>query len=194
MTMEVGSTTWGPSGVLGIFVMTAGPNGFVTNAVVYTISLLIAALGGYLITSLFMKERELVPQGEESDGAGKEVPAQKDAGMATGEAAFTAPAGSGRRVRRGESIMTDLLQGGFSHVVKDAFGIHVRPASELVKLAGQFDATVTITAGDRTVTCNSVAVILNLGATQGTRLSVTAEGAESREALAAIRKFMEERI
>ncbi len=208
MTMEVGSTTWGPSGVLGIFVMTAGPNGFVTNAVVYTISLLIAALGGYLITSLFMKEGELVPQEEESiqqsegsvsqeeesNGAGKEVPAQKDAGMATGEAAFTASAGSGRRVRRGESIMTDLLQGGFSHVVKDAFGIHVRPASELVKLAGQFDATVSITAGDKTVACNSVAGILNLGATQGMRLFVTAEGAESREALAAIRKFMEERI
>ena len=56
MAMEVGSTTWGPSGVLGVFVMTAGPNGFVTNAIVYMISLLLACLGGYLITAIFYKE------------------------------------------------------------------------------------------------------------------------------------------
>ena len=59
MTMEVASTTWGPSGVLGVFVMTAGPHGFVQNAIVYMASLLIACLGGYIVTQLFFKEKEL---------------------------------------------------------------------------------------------------------------------------------------
>ncbi|MBO4787824.1 MAG: PTS glucose transporter subunit IIB, partial [Lachnospiraceae bacterium] len=59
MTMEVASTTWGPSGVLGVFVMTAGPHGFVQNAIVYMASLLIACLGGYIVTQLFLKEKEL---------------------------------------------------------------------------------------------------------------------------------------
>ena len=60
MTMEVASTTWGPSGVLGVFVMTAGPHGFVQNAIVYMASLLIACLGGYIVTQLFFKEKELI--------------------------------------------------------------------------------------------------------------------------------------
>ena len=60
MTMEVASTTWGPSGVLGVFVMTAGPHGFVQNAIVYMASLLISAFGGYLVTQLFFKEKELI--------------------------------------------------------------------------------------------------------------------------------------
>ncbi|MBO4652103.1 MAG: PTS transporter subunit EIIC [Lachnospiraceae bacterium] len=60
MTMEVASTTWGPSGVLGVFVMTAGPHGFVQNAIVYMASLLISAIGGYLVTQLFFKEKELI--------------------------------------------------------------------------------------------------------------------------------------
>lgn len=59
MTMEVASTTWGPSGVLGVFVMTAGPHGFVQNAIVYMASLLISAFGGYLVTQFFFKEKEL---------------------------------------------------------------------------------------------------------------------------------------
>ena len=63
MAMEVGSTTWGPSGVLGVFVMTAGPNGFVTNALVYFAGLVISYIGGFVLTTFAIGEDELIQKG-----------------------------------------------------------------------------------------------------------------------------------
>ncbi|MCR4605428.1 MAG: glucose PTS transporter subunit IIA [Eubacterium sp.] len=67
MGMQVASTTWGPSGLLGVFVMTAGPNGFIKNAIIYLGGLVISYIGGYVITSIFMKEKDLMPEEQMSE-------------------------------------------------------------------------------------------------------------------------------
>ena len=51
MLMEVASTTWGPSGLLGIFVMTEGPRGPAASVLCYLIGLLISCIGGFLFTA-----------------------------------------------------------------------------------------------------------------------------------------------
>ena len=61
MVMQVASTTWGPSGIPGVFVMTAGPNGALQNAFIYLFSLALSYVGGYLIVSIFVKNNELIP-------------------------------------------------------------------------------------------------------------------------------------
>ncbi|MBR5376721.1 MAG: HPr family phosphocarrier protein [Lachnospiraceae bacterium] len=175
MVNEVASTTWGPSGVLGVFVMTAGPNGVLKNAVVYMTSLLIACIGGYIVTSLFFSEKELAVKESDSPSHNKTAEAER------------------RKVKHGESITLEM-QGGFYHTVTDPFGIHVRPASELIKLARSYDAQVSITSGGKTVSCTAMADIISLGAAQGTRLFVSAGGPQKREALEAVRNFMEERL
>jgi len=56
MLMRVASTTWGPSGLLGAFVMTEGPHGAVASVGYYLIGLLISCVGGYVLTYLSMKK------------------------------------------------------------------------------------------------------------------------------------------
>ena len=50
MLMEVAATTWGPSGILGVFVMTEGPRGALVSVGCYLIGLVISAVMGWLIT------------------------------------------------------------------------------------------------------------------------------------------------
>ena len=50
MAMEVASTTWGPSGLLGAFVMTAGPNGGIQSVLVYLGGLVVSYIASYVIT------------------------------------------------------------------------------------------------------------------------------------------------
>ena len=59
MVTQVASTTWGISGLLGTFVMTAGPIGPVKGILLYLTALVISYIGGYLITSAFYKEDEI---------------------------------------------------------------------------------------------------------------------------------------
>ena len=59
MVTQVASTTWGPSGLLGAFVMTAGPHGSVRSVLLYLTALVISYIGGYLTTNIFYREEEL---------------------------------------------------------------------------------------------------------------------------------------
>lgn len=59
MLMQVASTTWGPSGLLGALVMTEGPNGAVLSIACYMIGLLISCAAGYLITALTLSQNKI---------------------------------------------------------------------------------------------------------------------------------------
>lgn len=59
MLMQVAATTWGPSGLLGIFVMTAGPNGAAMSIVYYLIGLVISYIMGFVFTWFGIKEQDV---------------------------------------------------------------------------------------------------------------------------------------
>ncbi len=59
MVTQVASTTWGPSGLLGAFVMTAGPGGSVRSVLLYLTALIISYIGGFLITNALYRKEEL---------------------------------------------------------------------------------------------------------------------------------------
>lgn len=56
MAMQVASTTWGPSGVIGAFVMTAGPNNPFMTILYYMIGLVISGVMAFLITKFMIKD------------------------------------------------------------------------------------------------------------------------------------------
>lgn len=58
MLMEVAATAWGPSGVLGAFVMTEGPLGAGRSIACYFVGLLISGAMGYLITMIGLPARD----------------------------------------------------------------------------------------------------------------------------------------
>ena len=59
MAMRVGATTWGPSGLLGIFTMTAGPNAGIRSVIFYLIGLLISYVCAYLITAVLIPDKDV---------------------------------------------------------------------------------------------------------------------------------------
>lgn len=69
--------------------------------------------------------------------------------------------------------------------------MHARPASELVKIAGQFEADIEVGNGREWVNGRSVLSILSLAATQGTTLTVRANGGDAEAALTALGEVIE---
>ena len=65
-------------------------------------------------------------------------------------------------------------------------GLHARPAAEIVERAGEFDADVTILAGDRQANAVSITQVIALGATVGDEVTVTANGDDADAALEAV--------
>lgn len=66
MAFRVASTTWGPSGVIAIPLMTyvnGEPNALLGFGL-YTAGLLISAIGGFLFTWFFIKEKKVAPKAE----------------------------------------------------------------------------------------------------------------------------------
>jgi len=59
MAMQVASTTWGPSGVIALSVMTGGPNGPVMSVLYYGIALVISYVMGYVITNIALKTEDV---------------------------------------------------------------------------------------------------------------------------------------
>ena len=60
MAMQVAATTWGPSGILGVFTMTAGPNAGLPGVMYYLAGLLISCVMAFLITTAFVSEKDVL--------------------------------------------------------------------------------------------------------------------------------------
>ena len=111
MAMEVGSTTWGPSGLLGVFVMTSGPLGAIKSVLVYVAGLVVSYIASFIITSLFYSEKELAEAAPEA--APETAPEADDAAAPEtelGRLAISAPC-SGEPVRM-EDIPDPVFAGG----------------------------------------------------------------------------------
>ena len=59
MFMQVAATAWGPSGLLGLCVMDAGPAGMAASLGSYAIGLAISYVMGFVITNALVKEQEV---------------------------------------------------------------------------------------------------------------------------------------
>lgn len=171
MLFQVAATTWGPSGVLGFFVMTAGPNGALKTMLFYGIGLLIACVMGGLITYFCIRPSDVTEQAEPDE---KPKPA------------------AAVRVAHGETVLR--FTDPDACVIRDPSGIHARPAGQIAALAKRFDAAVTLSANGKTARADSILEIMSLGAAKGTAVSLRAEGEQKAEALEAIRAFMKENL
>jgi len=73
-------------------------------------------------------------------------------------------------------------------------GLHARPASEFVKLAGGFKADIKIrntTTNSNLVDAKSILSVLTLGVEKNHEIELTAEGDDEVQALAALRELIE---
>jgi phosphocarrier protein len=73
-------------------------------------------------------------------------------------------------------------------------GLHARASAKFVQTVERFDAAVTVTRCGETVGGRSIMGLLTLGAAQGTTITVTAEGHDAEDSLAAITALVENRF
>lgn len=64
--------------------------------------------------------------------------------------------------------------------------LHARPAGALALAAARFSAAVSLAVGGRAADAKSVLGIMGLGATSGQQVTVSADGPDAEEAVAAI--------
>ena len=62
-------------------------------------------------------------------------------------------------------------------------GLHTRPATQLVKAAKGYEADITIIANGKSVKATSLLKLQTLGVTQGTMVTIAAEGAQAEQAV-----------
>ncbi len=73
--------------------------------------------------------------------------------------------------------------------VEHKVGLHARPASQFVKLAGKYPCTIAVrnvTSDGKAVNAKSILSVLTLGVQQGHTIEIDAEGEQAAEALDAL--------
>lgn len=82
----------------------------------------------------------------------------------------------------------------FQYVIKDALGIHARPAGQLVKLLKEYASTVTVTKGEKTVEAIRLMSLMGLGVKCGDTITVEVEGPDEKFACEAVEAFFKENL
>ena len=77
--------------------------------------------------------------------------------------------------------------------IKNADGLHMRPAMQFVDVASRFDSDITVSNDENTVDGKSIMQMSMLAATCGTKLRLKAEGQDAKEAIEALRELVEEK-
>ncbi len=83
----------------------------------------------------------------------------------------------------------------FTYTITDPLGIHARPAGLLAKAAKAYaDTTVTVAKDGNAVKASQLMKLMSLGVKQGNVVTVTAEGPQEDEAIAAMETFFKENL
>ena len=77
--------------------------------------------------------------------------------------------------------------------IKNADGLHMRPAMRFVDLASGFESDIKISNPDMTADGKSIMQMSMLAATYGTKLKIRAEGPDAQQATNALRELVEQK-
>ena len=88
------------------------------------------------------------------------------------------------------------LEGGESREMKivNRKGLHARATAKFVQCVDRFDAEISVTRCGETVGGDSIMGILTLGAGLGSTITVSARGAQAKEALDALAALVADRF
>ena len=78
--------------------------------------------------------------------------------------------------------------------IKNADGLHMRPAMQFVDIANQFDCDITVSNDQTHVDGKSIMQMSMLAATCGTKLNIKAQGDDAQKALDALRELVEDKL
>lgn len=79
-------------------------------------------------------------------------------------------------------------------LIVNKLGLHARAATQLAKLANQFDADITLKLGEKSANASSVLGLMMLEGNQGKEVLVISEGNDAEDAMVAIEQLIAERF
>ena len=65
-------------------------------------------------------------------------------------------------------------------------GVHARPATSLVQVAGKYEADINLEYNGKSVNMKSIMGVMSLGIPSGSEITFSAEGSDEKEAVEAI--------
>ncbi len=77
--------------------------------------------------------------------------------------------------------------------IRNAEGLHMRPAMQFIDIASRFDSEVTVSNDETSVDGKSIMQMSMLAATCGTKLKIEAQGADAQQAVEALRELVEQK-
>ena len=75
--------------------------------------------------------------------------------------------------------------------VKNSVGLHARPATFFIQKANSFKSSIWVEKEDRRVNAKSLLGVLSLGVTEGTTITLIADGADESVALKGLADMIE---
>ena len=82
----------------------------------------------------------------------------------------------------------------FQYTIKDACGIHARPAGLLVKTVKGFASTATLEKDGKSCDMRKLMALMGMGVKQGDEVTVQVEGPDEDAAFEALEKFFQENL
>ncbi len=79
-------------------------------------------------------------------------------------------------------------------LIQNKLGLHARAATQLAKLANQFDAEVTLHQGDKSASATSVLGLMMLESSMGKEVRVVSEGKDAEAAMAAVEQLIQKKF
>ena len=70
--------------------------------------------------------------------------------------------------------------------INNEVGLHARPATFFIQKANEFKSGIWVEKEERRVNAKSLLGVLSLGITKGTTITLMADGADEKEAVAAL--------
>ncbi|GAB1351467.1 MAG TPA: HPr family phosphocarrier protein [Candidatus Rifleibacterium sp.] len=75
--------------------------------------------------------------------------------------------------------------------IRNKLGLHARPASLVVKLAGKFESEIQLIKEDTEINAKSILGVMMLAAGPGQKVTITADGNDEVEAVDAIASLID---
>ena len=91
---------------------------------------------------------------------------------------------------RGNGDEPDSGEPGLAVRIANPSGLHARPAAEIVEAMLDYDADVTIVAGDRRANAASITQLIALGASVGDEVTISASGDDAQAAIDAVLRVL----
>ena len=81
-----------------------------------------------------------------------------------------------------------------TYTLQDELGIHARPAGMLVKEVKKFQSKITLEGNGKKAEAGKLLAIMGMGIKHGTEVTITAEGPDENEAIAAMEEFFKNNL